>query len=163
MSKSPFEVPGEMRDLASRSVEQARRAFETFIGAAQKASDAVNASGHPLRHMAEASRMTVAFAERNMNAAFDMAERLVQAKTIEEAMKIQSDFMQEQAQTLRSQMEEAGQSVRQQFDTTTAQVRESMDQAMAEGSKAQETVQKAVSEMATPPAVKPKAPRKTRT
>ena len=33
-----YEIPTEMRDFAEKSVDQARKAFESFIGAAQKAS-----------------------------------------------------------------------------------------------------------------------------
>jgi phasin len=132
MSKSPFEVPSEMRDLAARSVEQARKAFETFIGAAQKASDAMTGGGNPIqKNMADASKMTVTYAEKNMNAAFDMAERLVQAKTIEEAMKIQTEFMQAQAHALQAQMQEAGTKMKAQFDDATAQVQGGMSKAAA--------------------------------
>ena len=165
MSKSPFEVPGEMRDLASRSVEQARRAFETFIGAAQKASDSVSMDNHPLRNMAEVSKMTVAYAERNMNAAFDMAEKLVQARTVEEAVRIQTEFMQAQAKTLRDQMTEAGQTMKLQFEQASAQVREQVDAAVQEGAAAQKTMQKAVDDMNTaakPVPAKPVKPRATK-
>ena len=40
MAQSPYEIPAEMRDFAEKSVEQARKAFEGFIGAAQKAVSA---------------------------------------------------------------------------------------------------------------------------
>lgn len=144
MSKSPFEVPSEMRDLAARSVEQARKAFETFIGAAQKASDSMNASGaNPIQaSLSESSKLTVAYAERNMNAAFDMAERLVQAKTVEEAMKIQTEYMQAQAQVLQSQMQEAGAQMKAQFDKASAQVQSNVEKAAA---VAKDAVQKATS------------------
>lgn len=142
MSKSPFEVPSEMRDLAARSVEQARKAFETFIGAAQKASDSMTAgNGNPIqKSLADNSRMTVAYAERNMNAAFDMAERLVQAKTIEEAMTIQSEYMQAQAKALQGQMQEAGAKMKSQFDEASAQMQANVDKATA---VAKDAVQKA--------------------
>ena len=136
MTKSPFEVPSEMRDLASRSVEQARKAFETFIGAAQKASDSVNTGAHPIQqNVADASKMTVSFAEKNMNAAFDMAQRLVQAKTLEEVMKIQTDFVQGQAQALQSQMVEAGTKAKQQFEDATANVQSTVKAAVDKATK----------------------------
>ncbi|MCA0422535.1 MAG: phasin family protein [Proteobacteria bacterium] len=123
MTKSPFEVPSEMRDLAARSVEQARKAFETFIGAAQKASDAVGGGPLPMqKNMADASRLTVSFAERNVNAAFDMAQRLVQAKTVEEVLKIQSEYMQAQAKALQGQMQEAGDKARSTFEEAKSSV-----------------------------------------
>lgn len=136
MSKSPFEVPSEMRDLASRSVEQARKAFETFIGAAQKASDTVDAGTHPIqKNVADASRMTVSFAEKNMNAAFDMAQRLVQAKTMEEVVKIQTEFVQGQAQALQGQMVEAGTKAKQQFADASATMQANVKSAVDKATK----------------------------
>ena len=44
MAQVPYEIPAEMRDFAEKSVEQARKAFEGFIGAAQKAVTAAEAS-----------------------------------------------------------------------------------------------------------------------
>ena len=129
MSKSPFEVPTEMRDLAARSVEQARKAFETFIGAAQKASETLDSSNPIQKNMADASRMTVGYAERNMNAAFDMAQRLVQAKTIEEAMKIQTDFIQSQNQAIQDQMRDAGTKMKEQIEGVATQVKDNVAKA----------------------------------
>lgn len=142
MTKNPFEVPSEMRDLAARSVEQARKAFETFIGAAQKATDAVGTGNLPLqKNMADASRMTVTFAERNMNAAFDMAQKLVQAKTVEEAMKIQTEYMQGQAKALQDQMQSAGDKARASFDEAKNTMTEAATKAAG---AAKETAEKAM-------------------
>lgn len=136
MSKSPFEVPSEMRDLASRSVEQARKAFETFIGAAQKASDSVDTGAHPIqKNVADASRLTVSFAEKNMNAAFDMAQQLVQAKTMEEVVKIQTEFVQGQAQALQGQMVEAGTKAKQQFADVSATMQAGVKSAVDKATK----------------------------
>lgn len=138
MSKSPFEVPTEMRDLAARSVEQARKAFETFIGAAQKASESINSDNPIQKNMADASRMTVGYAERNMNAAFDMAQQLVQAKTIEEAMKIQTDFIQAQNQAIQEQMRDAGAKMKEQIEGVAKEVKSNV-------AKATEATQEAMS------------------
>ena len=37
MQRTPFDIPDQMRDAADKSVEQARRAFDQFIDATQKA------------------------------------------------------------------------------------------------------------------------------
>lgn len=141
MTKNPFEVPTEMRDLASRSVEQARKAFETFIGAAQKASDQVTGGPMPVpKNLADASKMTVSFAERNMNAAFDMAQRLVQAKTFEEAMRIQAEYMQSQARVLQDQMQEAGNRVKEQMQDAAGQVATTVETMKSTVAKAADAV-----------------------
>jgi len=151
MTKNPFEVPSEMRDLAARSVEQARKAFETFIGAAQKASESMGGGDNPLqRNLAETSRMTVNYAERNMNAAFDMAERLVQAKTIEEAMTIQTEFMQAQAKALQTQMQEAGQKVKAQLDQAATQMQGTVNKATEAAKAGMEQAAEAVKKATAP-------------
>ena len=115
-TRNPFEVPTEMRDLASRSVEQARKAFDTFIGAAHKSTSIGDSSANPVQQsLADATKRTVAFAETNVKAAFDLAERLAQARTVEEVMKAQGEFLQNQARTLQSQMQEAGAAMQKQF------------------------------------------------
>ena len=38
MTKIPYEIPAEIRDLTAKSVEEARKAFESFIEAAHKAT-----------------------------------------------------------------------------------------------------------------------------
>ncbi|MGL5116106.1 MAG: phasin family protein [Beijerinckiaceae bacterium] len=92
-----FEAPQEMRDFALKSVEQARRAFDGFIGATKEArsvqDNAVEATGEAVR-----------FAEQNMKAAFDHAQKLVQAKGIEEVVHLQSDFMRAQIEAMQSQL-----------------------------------------------------------
>lgn len=115
-TKNPFEVPTEMRDLASRSVEQARKAFETFIGAAHKSATMGDSTSNPVQQgIADATKRTVAFAETNVKAAFELAERLAQAKTVEDIMKAQGDFLQNQAKNLQAQVQEAGAAMQKQF------------------------------------------------
>lgn len=118
-TRNPFEVPTEMRDLASRSVEQARKAFDTFIGAAHKSAALGDTASNPVQQsLADATKRTVAFAQTNVKAAFELAEKLAQAKTVEEVMKAQGEFMQNQAKTLQSQMQEAGEAIQKQFAST---------------------------------------------
>ena len=75
MSTSPFEVPNELRDFAERSVDQARKAFEGFLTVAQRASDALGEAGKPTAGAKSVSSHVLTYAERNVNAAFDLAER----------------------------------------------------------------------------------------
>ncbi len=45
MANTPnSEIPTEMRDFAEKSVEQARKAFDSFIGAARRTADTVQGS-----------------------------------------------------------------------------------------------------------------------
>jgi len=104
MAKSPFEVPNEMRDLAERSVDQARKAFEGFVAVAQKTAGAMEGATTSAQTSAKSVTLQMlGFAEQNVNAAFDLAERLVQAKDAQEAFALQAAFIQKQFEALKSQ------------------------------------------------------------
>ena len=104
-----FEVPNEMRDFAEKSVEQARKAFDGFLGAAQKTVESVDGSAAAVRDNAQdMTRKSLGYAEQNMRAAFDHAQKLVRAKDLQEAMQIQTEFVKSQFNTMQEQMKEIG-------------------------------------------------------
>ena len=110
MNTTPsFEVSGAMRDLAEKSVGQARKAFDSFIDAARRAAsttqDATEAAGKNAQDMAAHSFQA---AEQNVHAAFDFAQKLAQAKSLKEAMELQSEFTRAQFATIQAQAKELG-------------------------------------------------------
>jgi phasin len=109
MSNSPFEIPNELRDFAERSVDQARKAFEGFLAVAQRAAgvagDATNTSQNGAKSV---SAHVLACTEQNVNAAFDLAQRLVKAKDPQEALALQSEYMKSQLAALQSQAKDLG-------------------------------------------------------
>ncbi len=108
-NKQAFEVPGEMRDFAEKSVDQARKAMDGFIGAAQRAMDTVQGSTNTMQASAvDLSRRSLSLAEQNLNAAFEHAQRLVRAKDMQEAMQIQAEFVRAQYEAMQNQMREFG-------------------------------------------------------
>jgi phasin len=109
MANSPFEVPNDLRDFAERSVEQARKAFEGFLTVAQRATgvagDATTTSPSGAKTV---SAHVLTYTERNVNAAFDLAQKLVRAKDPQEALALQSEFMKTQLAVLQEQAKELG-------------------------------------------------------
>ena len=109
MSNSPFEIPNELRDFAERSVEQARKAFEGFLTVAQRATgaagDATNTSQSGAKSV---SAHVLAYTEQNVNAAFDLAHKLVKAKDPQEAIAMQSEYLKAQLVALQEQAKEIG-------------------------------------------------------
>ena len=105
----PFEIPSEMRAVAERSVEQAKLAFNNYMQAAQEAvstfEERVKASQVGAQGI---SKKAMTFAERNVLSAFDFAQKLVQAKDIQELVKMQSEFVQTQMQVLSEQVKDLG-------------------------------------------------------
>ena len=76
--KNPYEVPTEMREFAEKSVDQARKAFDGFIGAAQKAVDSAHGSAESARaNVQDMTKKAMSYAENNIAAAFDLADKLV--------------------------------------------------------------------------------------
>ncbi|HPG03256.1 MAG: phasin [Hyphomicrobiales bacterium] len=111
MAQSPYEIPAEMRDFAEKSVEQARKAFEGFIGAAQKAVSAAEATPFAVPGVKEVGAKAVAYAEANVKAAFDHAQKLVNAKDVQEVLRLQNEYLKAQLTTLQDQAKEFGAAV----------------------------------------------------
>jgi phasin len=99
MIEPKLEVPAELREMAEKTIDQAERAFGMFFDAASKSMASVPGAG------AEISKQALSFTEQNMKAAFEHARKLVHATDLQEAMRIQSEF-------LRSQFTHAGEHMR---------------------------------------------------
>jgi phasin len=109
MANSPFEVPNEMRDFAERSVEQARKAFEGFLTVAQRASGVAGEATATSQGGAKSvGAHVLSYTERNVNAAFDLAQKLVKAKDPQEALALQSEYLKSQLAVLQEQAKEFG-------------------------------------------------------
>ena len=104
-----YEIPAEMRDFAEKSVEQALKAIDGFLSAAQKTVDTFEGSANTVQASAkDATRKTFTYAEQNLAAAFDLAQRMVRAKDMQEAMQIQAEFVRNQFEAMQTQMKEFG-------------------------------------------------------
>ncbi|MGV3635667.1 MAG: phasin [Pseudorhodoplanes sp.] len=103
----PFEVPAEMRKFAEQSVEQARQAFDRFMAAAHGAVSELEGRAQAARSgVLDVGGRAMGFAERNMAASFDFAQKLVQAKDAEEVVRLQTDYVKAQIQALNEQTKE---------------------------------------------------------
>jgi phasin len=98
MIEPKLEVPAELRDLAEKTIEQAEKAFRMFFDAANKSMMSVPGPG------TEISKQALMFTEQNMNAAFEHARKLVHVTDLQEAMRIQSDFLRSQFTSAGEQM-----------------------------------------------------------
>jgi phasin len=114
MAKDPFEqfaIPNEMRAFAEQSVTQARKAFDGFIEAANKAMGQMHGQAQAAHNNAnEIAHKSLTYAEQNVAATFDFAQKLMQAKDASQVMALQSEFLSRQMQALSSQVQDFGQS-----------------------------------------------------
>ena len=124
-AKQPnYEVPAEMRDFAEKSVEQARKAIDGFMGAARKTADTLEGSAQTVQvSTKDITQKTFSYAEQNISAAFDLAQRLVRAKDVQEAMQIQAEFVRSQFSSMQTQMKEFGSMAQSAMSQTTQNTR----------------------------------------
>jgi phasin len=109
MQRTPFDIPDQMRDVADKSVEQAKKAVGQYLDATHKAVAKAEGSAKSVREgAAEVSRQALAFVEENVAASFDYAHRLVQARTVEEIAALQKEFMAKQMASLAEQGKSLG-------------------------------------------------------
>jgi hypothetical protein len=94
----PFPSSADMRAIAERSVEQARQAFDGFIGAAQRAVDMFGeTAGKGAKDIAEKA---MAFAQKDLAISFDFARQLVRAQGVQDVLKLQADYVNAQVQLI---------------------------------------------------------------
>ena len=114
MAKDPFEqfaIPNEMRSLAEQSVAQARQAFDGFLQAANQAMGQFQGQAQAARSGAqEIAQKSMTYAEQNVAATFDFAQKLMRAKDAAELMALQSEYLSRQMQTISAQVQDLGQS-----------------------------------------------------
>jgi phasin len=102
-----FEIPAPVREIATKSVEQAKDAYSRFADAARQAQDMIAKSTEVFAFGAkELQEKTLAYAEANTRASFDVASRLVKARDIKEALDIQTQFARNQMETYAQQAQE---------------------------------------------------------
>lgn len=139
MNKSSFgyNVPNEMREMAEKSVDQAKKAFDGFVGAASKAVEA--AESHAANAQVQSrdlAKKAIGYAEQNVSAAFDLAQKLVHAKDVEDVVRIQSEFLKSQMSALQTQMTDIGSAVQATAKKAAADVQSTVEKAAQEVRKA---------------------------
>ena len=109
MQRTPFEIPDQMRQAADKSVDQAKKAFDQFMDATQKAVAKAEGSMKTARDgAAELNRQALAYVEENVAASFELAQQLARATTVEEVAAIQQDFFKRQAANAAEQAKSLG-------------------------------------------------------
>src|SRR2546430_8229742 len=97
MTKIPYEIPAEFRDMTAKSVEEARKAFERFSEAAHKASAQAEGAANMMQSsVKDVSTKALSFTEEHVMAALDHAQNLIQAKTPQEFLAHQSEYVKAQ-------------------------------------------------------------------
>jgi phasin len=101
-----------MRSMAQASFDQARKAFEKFVSAAQQTAGSIEERRQTVRAGAkDFNAKAMEYAEKNIQASLDYAQSLLNAKDVAEVMRLHTQYVQAQMRSLAEQASEMGQIV----------------------------------------------------
>jgi phasin len=102
-----FEIPIEARQLAEKSVDEAKKAFDNFVVASQKVTTSFEAQVAAAQAGSKEVHSKVrTFAERNIATCFEFAQKFVHAKNVQEVMQLQAELVKTQLQAIAEQTTE---------------------------------------------------------
>ena len=101
------ELPDSIRSIMKSSIEQARKAFDTFVASSEKMIHGMDTSSSPAAESLKVlNEKIAAFTRQNAEANFNLALRLTDAKQISEIVEIQNAHVREQMDNFGKQLEE---------------------------------------------------------
>ena len=102
-------MPDNLRQAAETTIAQAKQAVDQYIRTAADLYEKMESSAEAAQAGArDVKQKTFRFAEDNINATFDFAQQLVQARTPQDFVALQQGFLQQQLDRLKSQAQEIG-------------------------------------------------------
>ena len=109
MSEKINEQTEKMREMAQTTLGKAKDAVSKYIAESQKLREKADASVRATYSTAkEMNEKAVAFAEANVQAGFELAERLLQAKDPQEMGTVYQNHLKEQMEKMNAQFRELG-------------------------------------------------------
>ena len=109
MSEKINEQTEKMREMAQITLDKAKDAVAKYLAESQKLREKADTSVRATYSTAkELNEKAVAFAEANVNAGFELAQRLLQAKDPQEMGTIYQNHLKEQMEKMNAQFRELG-------------------------------------------------------
>jgi phasin len=104
-----FDVPTQMRQFAEQSVEQAKKAMDGFLTAAQNTAAALETQASTAQSgVKDVREKVMSFAEQNIANSFEFAQKLVRAKDVQEVLALQQEFLKAQMAAMQTQAKDLG-------------------------------------------------------
>src|SRR3954467_9147329 len=123
-----FQVPEDMRNMAERSVTQARQALESFLQAARRTTESMEqTSGKVQAGTKDAAQKTLSAVEQNLRTSLDYAQRLGRGKDLQEVTQIQSEFARAQTEAMQAQMKDYRSVMQSAMDTAKGVAQSAVD------------------------------------
>ncbi len=95
MQRTGFDIPEQLRRTADERLGEARKAVEQVLEATEKALAQAGGSTGWMGG-GDVQRQAFAYLEENVGASFDLAQRLVHVRTVEEIAALQQEFARRQ-------------------------------------------------------------------
>ncbi|MEI2386323.1 phasin [Breoghania sp. JC706] len=103
-SMPKVEMPAAMRELTEKGLNQSREAYEKFKSAAEEATDMIEDSYETTRQgVIEFNMRALEAAKTNTDATYDFMKSMVGAKSLSEAIELQSSFARSQFEAVSKQ------------------------------------------------------------
>lgn len=101
------EIPEPVRNMMKATIDQTRKAFETFISASQQAMSGFDTGANPsMDGLKQLNEKIAEFTRQNADANFRFAMKLADAKKINDVVDMQSAYVRELMDTYGKQLEE---------------------------------------------------------
>ena len=109
MSDKINEQTEKMREMAQTTLDKAKEAVSKYMAESQKLREKADSSMRATYSTAkEMNEKAVAFAEANVRAGFELAQRLLQAKDPQEMGTVYQNHLKEQMEKMNAQFREFG-------------------------------------------------------
>jgi phasin len=101
------EIPDAVRDMMRMSIEQAKRAFDTFAATSEKTWKTIESSSESARaNLHNLNQKIGEITRKNAEANFALAMQLAESKDVNQAIELQGQHAREQMETFAKQLEE---------------------------------------------------------
>lgn len=131
MTTPNFEIPANIRELAEKSVDQAKTLYDQATVAGAETTAAFEKSATIVQSGTnEITTKAVDIAKANIESSLDLAKKLVAAKDIQEAIKLQTSYVQDQLKLATAQTKEFGELSAKLATDASAPVKENIETAV---------------------------------
>jgi phasin len=101
------ELPDSIRGIMKSSIEQARKAFDSFVSTSENMLHGLDTSSNPVADSLKTLNEKVAsFTKQNAEANFNLAIRLADARQLSDIVELQNAYMRQQMESFSHQLEE---------------------------------------------------------
>ena len=101
------ELPDSIRSIMKSSIEQARKAFDSFVATSENMLHGLDTSSNPVAdNLKNLNEKVAAFTRQNAEANFNLAVRLTEARQLSDIVEMQNSYMREQMEAYSRQLEE---------------------------------------------------------